>query len=346
MSDDLFDLIEKYDKPAGVPDRARWRQAQMFSTGPEPFPTKGDTPPTAEDERLRVAHSPVAIKAHLEDVGEIFETGDLRTQHETQYSGGMFAPDYRAQEEDRLFPDRPGTRPVYGYVDLPQHEDLTRQYGEMKYRLKNSVKDRSTVMLGDSLDAPNRPANLQDVASGRSPLPFWAEGGAGVQQDYADKARASDSTYYETQIHSPNYPDQPLSRVPLSEVSSVDVDWAQWEDRHDDIMYSADEWDPEWGPEYMDKESRRNLGAQFAEHGIPVWHTETKTAYQPPITDDPQFLKEAGFRPAMPNLPGYQRGDMVQEPVDKEHAERLGLPHRFAPINWGQFREQRHQKDY
>lgn len=347
VQDPLLDLLEGPRASAPVPDRApRWQQGNFdtpeFLPADESFGERRRRGGSVREatKAARVAHSPIAVRAPIEDLSDIAE-GGLRTQHETGYSRGFYGPEDRSKFEINTagFSDHP----VYGYMDIPEHESAASHYGEAKIRMRPHVRDRTTVMEGDSLDSRNQPAPVNDVASGRTPLPKWTDEGPAFDD--------SDLGYYEAQIHHPEDVEsasystvsrRPLSRVPVTDMASVDLDWEQYEDFRENALDQNDvaNWDPEWGPDYMDRESRRNLGQQFADQGVSVWHQERKHAYQPPLDLGEETLSEAGFRPASRYFEGAQEGDLHQ------HAANPQRPSDWSPLNAFQFREERHQQDY
>jgi hypothetical protein len=103
------------------------------------------------------------VRVPREVVPGLIQDGRWKTQHETSGSRGAYLPEYRAQIEGQLFGTRPETqpreRPVYGYVSQPQfatagkavEQGIVSTYGEVVVRLKDSVRDRTTITVGDSL---------------------------------------------------------------------------------------------------------------------------------------------------------------------------------------------------
>lgn len=94
---------------------------------------------------------------------DLLRDGRWKTQHETAGSRGAYDPAGRAQVEAQLFGTRPATaprdRPVYGYVAepgfatvaKPAEQGVVSSYGEVVVRLNESVRDRTTITVGDSL---------------------------------------------------------------------------------------------------------------------------------------------------------------------------------------------------
>jgi hypothetical protein len=90
-------------------------------------------------------------------------------QHQTGSSGGILSPDYRWKIENELIGFRLARKyerssaathavlPKYAYVflDRPRKGDegfLPEDYGDVYFKLKDSVKDRATFTTGDSFD--------------------------------------------------------------------------------------------------------------------------------------------------------------------------------------------------
>ena len=98
----------------------------------------------------------------------ILEDGRLKSQFETDRSGGYFAPDIRKGMEDGTM-GVPGAlpskyRPIYGVIEdesgfLPSGT----HYGEVALVLKSSMKKRVTVCAGDSLDHGLYPVPYEGV---------------------------------------------------------------------------------------------------------------------------------------------------------------------------------------
>lgn len=105
-------------------------------------------------------------------VGGLQKHGRFLSQHDTGDTSGEYDPEMRRDVEKQLF----GTsktekrRPIYGYVDHPGDsiaDGNVETYGELKAVLKPSVRQRTTMTWGDSLDASTKPVALTDAAAGR-----------------------------------------------------------------------------------------------------------------------------------------------------------------------------------
>ena len=88
----------------------------------------------------------------------ILEEERFKTQFETGTSGGNFNPQARQQAESNGL-GYPGTnitgeadRPIYGILAVNEKTRArTQRYGDVEWVLKDDVKNRSTVTVGDSL---------------------------------------------------------------------------------------------------------------------------------------------------------------------------------------------------
>ena len=97
--------------------------------------------------------NPIAIRRGVRGATSVLQEGRFKTQFETGTSGGAFAPEYRAKGENGglgiPMNVEPGRRPVYGYVATDTHG--ASGYGGIEFELRNEVKARTTITLGDSL---------------------------------------------------------------------------------------------------------------------------------------------------------------------------------------------------
>lgn len=94
---------------------------------------------------------PLRIRRGARGSLDIVQSGRFKTQFETGTSGGTFAPDerYAAENIGLGYPkDIPVTeRPIYGYV-----EGYAVMYGDVEFVLNDSLKARTTITVGDSMD--------------------------------------------------------------------------------------------------------------------------------------------------------------------------------------------------
>jgi GNAT superfamily N-acetyltransferase len=123
--------------------------------------------------REAFADAPVAVRVTRGMLSKILEDGRFRTFHETGRGKGLSGAkgyDTRTKHERMMFgygdDTDPSSRPVYGYVAVgglhpsgvgsgelgAPSTDRLAQYGNVIVKLKDSVKTRTTAMIGDSLD--------------------------------------------------------------------------------------------------------------------------------------------------------------------------------------------------
>lgn len=104
------------------------------------------------------ANGDVCIALDRESMEEVLDSGRFMSQFETQRSGGLYYPSFRAQVElvqQLIHPDVvPERRPIYGYLGFDEESGDVGQYGSVRVVLKPSVKTRTTFTDGDSLGNP------------------------------------------------------------------------------------------------------------------------------------------------------------------------------------------------
>lgn len=118
------------------------------------------------------ANKKIAVRVTPKNLEHILRDGRIKSQFETGKSKGMNNQVGRAQYEQIMFgidpkiDKNPEKRPIYGYVAVDgirpatYHEgslggigtDALTQYGQVQVVLKDSVRDRTTAMYGDSLN--------------------------------------------------------------------------------------------------------------------------------------------------------------------------------------------------
>jgi GNAT superfamily N-acetyltransferase len=114
----------------------------------------------------------VMISVPSDYLDDILRDG-VKNQFETGESGGMLHNDNRAVDEAAhhgIRPDTPGEgRPVYGYVGRPggEHPIAVHNYGDVTLVLKDSVRGRTTVTLGDSLNTNTTPVPIDGKVTPR-----------------------------------------------------------------------------------------------------------------------------------------------------------------------------------
>lgn len=166
-----------------------------------------------EELRDLVSDAPIVVRRRRESsLLDILESGRMKTQFETGTSGGSLAPEMRAAFEQRTWGYArdldPKLRPIYGYlspagVDAESTAYQAAQYGEIRIVLKDSVRQRTSFMVGDSLGASTGTPTAMDApgweAFNVSPGTGWRSPG-GLGRDYASEAFQRNQ-YVETQIH-------------------------------------------------------------------------------------------------------------------------------------------------
>lgn len=136
----------------------------------------------------------------------------LKTQFETATSNGFYDPLIRKAGEmaGQSIPiDTPNSkRPIYGYLapsDFP--DDITNsgvsQYGEVRIVLKDSVKDRTTMTIGDSLNTGAIPMSMTHKPTG---FDVWkaTDSRNQIHHNILDGIAPEDivnDDYFEAQIH-------------------------------------------------------------------------------------------------------------------------------------------------
>ena len=163
-----------------------------------------------------VAKSPTAIRLYERELEGILQIGRFQTLEE-QPDLDIANDDYRQARQELevgLWGVPEGdTGPIYGYIDTPLQPSLdndTRNYGEVKVILKDSVAARTTITAGDSANRGLTPVLLKDAREGSL---------TSEQVDSAYRSRAfqsgattvsspqiivgghSNIDYYEAQIH-------------------------------------------------------------------------------------------------------------------------------------------------
>lgn len=125
-----------------------------------------------------VGSSEVRIRANESVIRDVVRDGRYKTQFETNSSGGIFDPDMRRNFERELFDlddDVDVTeRPIYGYLrksGVPEDETYQLDsYGKSVIRLKDDVRERSTFVASDSIEA-NQIADEVETKIYKAPSP-------------------------------------------------------------------------------------------------------------------------------------------------------------------------------
>ncbi len=156
--------------------------------------------------KKRIDDSKVVIRTDRDGAIGAMVGGRYVTQFEVECSHGTYDREMRAGAENNGFNYpynlNPKERPVYGYFsdNDPQKEiaGRVRQYGDVRFVLKDNVRDRVTVSHGDSLgsmiDNYLYPAPCKDIDLGM--ISRWRV------QDLIKNKAFEPVTYFEAQIHS------------------------------------------------------------------------------------------------------------------------------------------------
>lgn len=100
--------------------------------------------------------NPIAINLPSEVLDKILESGRFKSQFETKTSEVIVATRQRATAEQRGlgYPkETPAEqRPIYSYVADPRLMRGGASYGDLRFEFKNEIRDRTTIVLGDSLE--------------------------------------------------------------------------------------------------------------------------------------------------------------------------------------------------
>lgn len=152
-------------------DAALARSAQRNGV-PLPEFEKG----VSEGFRKLVDGKELAIQFKSANIDKFLSDPRLKTQFETNSSGGALNQDLRADAEFSglgapLSLD-PKDRPIYGYVNLGRKaQNQVSQYGDVTFILKEDVRQRTTVTMDDSLynfrqgNVAGTPINAPEKAS-------------------------------------------------------------------------------------------------------------------------------------------------------------------------------------
>lgn len=154
------------------------------------------------------AERPVSVGLGTGSLEAVLRDGRLKSQLETGSSGGVYQPELRIQRERVWFglplDLDPASRPIYGYLapsDGPQ--GVVTTYGDVQVVLKDSIRSRTTAMVGDSMGyyLSGAPGPLDDPGW-RAFTPHEFEGSpiGQLERDY-DGAAFNHTHYIEAQIH-------------------------------------------------------------------------------------------------------------------------------------------------
>lgn len=270
-------------------------QQQFFEPGPAQDPEEARKYRAGREVG---AFGDLNVQVFSDSLPRIRQTGDIRTQFETRESGGFYDPEFRAKVEGVHLGYE--DNPVYGYMATDRSVDSS--YGDARFTMKPSVKDRTTVFPDDSWYAAEeadydgspvetpRPAR-EGFPIGPSPQGYYHE--AHIHHDPA-RPETMGKDYHKTR-----------SRVPLSDVAALEI---ELEPREGGVNHMP-------GAANSARGRQINEGQQFRELGVPTSFLEQEKDYQPPLPYTPGELKSQGFEQS-PDLGGGS--DMVRRPQPTE----------------------------
>lgn len=168
-----------------------------------------------DEMRTQLADAPIVVaRQDSATLRSILDDGRMKTQFETGTSEGSLHPELRAQYERATwgYPTDldPKLRPVYGFLapggvdSIAYERAAVSQYGEINIVLKDSVRDRTSFTVGDSLSGkkavvPTPVATPGWESFNVTPHTGWRAPG-GMGRDYAS-AGFQRENYVEAQIH-------------------------------------------------------------------------------------------------------------------------------------------------
>ena len=109
----------------------------------------------------------LSTRRSMRSLERIITEGRFKTQFETNTSGGALNQEYRAAAEEFMFGYAKNLdvtqRPVYGYLRKVGGSDGASWYGDVLMDLKPAVRERTTVVWGDSLGLEAQPSPLTKI---------------------------------------------------------------------------------------------------------------------------------------------------------------------------------------
>jgi hypothetical protein len=178
----------------------------------------------------QVAQAPIAIRVSSGDLElrKIVEAGGFKSLTEQPEPTLGYEIDYRQAryELEKGLWGQPSNAnsPIYGYFDTPLQSSVdnqTRNYGDVKIVLKDSVAGRTTISPGDSANHGLTPVLVTDARKGNLSVEqvdsayrsrHFQKGLTSVSQPTRSVRTVQDIDYFEAQIH---------GGVSLSDIKSV-----------------------------------------------------------------------------------------------------------------------------
>ena len=142
---------------------------------------------------------------------KMMDSGDpkFKTQFETATSNGYYDPTIRRAGEARSqsipVSVNDAERPIYGYSSVDDFDesimtDGVEQYGVIRFVLKDSVKQRSTMTLGDSLNRKSISMKMNKTPSVSDVIRATEHDLRGNSMGWSGLEDYMDFNYLETQI--------------------------------------------------------------------------------------------------------------------------------------------------
>ena len=166
-----------------------------------------------------VGKSDVYVRITVKNLKDVLRDGRFKSQFETQQSGGLLNNHARSAFESKTM-GIPITvdntkRPIYGYLsEGPVGPSDVSQYGNARVKLKDSVKQRTTFTVGDTLDSTHggrypsfqvtpvkRPSYLADRTMEDPSVEYFKKGWDHDALQYKSVNETKYAPYWETQIH-------------------------------------------------------------------------------------------------------------------------------------------------
>lgn len=251
-------------------------QPELFDPGPRLSAGEQDAAEHARMGRQVATFGEVSAGVPRSVVPDIQRLGSIRTQHETGRSQGAFNPELRSKVERDMGYDE---SPVYGYFQRSLDEEPP--YGNVTFHLKSSVKDRTYVHPGDSLNYSRSGSypteHAREVISGDAPAPPPPDPEQSYETtDYIEAHILPDARSETLGMRAEGY----TSRVPLEDVSRVSV--------HEGSL----RFDPDGARRDDDRQMNFQVGGDLAREGFVVDHVLSDIVEQPSLpmqyNDGPQ----------------------------------------------------------
>jgi len=165
----------------------------------------------------------VTVRISPKNLRQVLRDGRFKSQLETKSSSGLLNNKVRREAEAKLFGQiqyiDDAERAIYGYLDSEttvgfRSSANTQSYGQIKVRMKDAVKERSTFANVDSLMLPNSEFQSVSPILDPSPSSWWNRPGGipgditfSPEQLFAPEDIAN-PIYHEVQIHGGLFTDE------------------------------------------------------------------------------------------------------------------------------------------